>query len=137
MCQNEMIDNSNGWFLCYSQTKNKYIWNCVIHFRLLGYLQQEGLTATSRAFIYESPNLKEYAEHSSEDGVIPAFVFVCVKFMIDNTVVIINQLLACVRKTCLLDNNFVIIVLLQSLFGKNLITILNEYVAVKAKGECP
>uniref|UniRef100_A0A671M7I4 Protein NPAT-like n=1 Tax=Sinocyclocheilus anshuiensis TaxID=1608454 RepID=A0A671M7I4_9TELE len=43
---------------------------------VLGYLQQEGLTATSRAFIYESPNLKEYAEHSSEDGVIPACVFV-------------------------------------------------------------
>ncbi|KAK7171853.1 hypothetical protein R3I93_004220 [Phoxinus phoxinus] len=62
---------------------------------VLGYLQQEGLTATSRAFIYESPNMKEYAEHSSEDGIIPACVF--------------------------------------SLFGKNLITILNEYVAVKAK----
>uniref|UniRef100_A0A8C1P892 Nuclear protein, ataxia-telangiectasia locus n=1 Tax=Cyprinus carpio TaxID=7962 RepID=A0A8C1P892_CYPCA len=62
---------------------------------VLGYLQQEGLTATSRAFICESLNLKEYAEHSSEDGVIPACVF--------------------------------------SLFGKNLITILNEYVAVKAK----
>lgn len=62
---------------------------------VLCYLQQEGLTATSRAFIYESPNLKEYAEHSSEDGIIPACVF--------------------------------------SLFGKNLITILNEYVAVKAK----
>lgn len=52
----------------------------------LGYLQQEGLTATSRAFIYESPNLKEYAEHSSEDGIIPACVFVCVKFMINNRV---------------------------------------------------
>ncbi|XP_055052594.2 protein NPAT [Misgurnus anguillicaudatus] len=62
---------------------------------VLGYLQQEGLTATSRALIFESPNLKEYAEHSSEDGVIPACVF--------------------------------------SLFGKNLITILNEYVAIKAK----
>ncbi|XP_059389021.1 protein NPAT-like isoform X2 [Carassius carassius] len=62
---------------------------------VLGYLQQEGLTATSRAFIYESPNLKEYAEHSSGDGLIPACVF--------------------------------------SLFGKNLITILNEYVAIKAK----
>ncbi|XP_057184186.1 protein NPAT-like, partial [Triplophysa rosa] len=61
---------------------------------VLGYLQQEGLTATSRAFIFESPNLKEYAEHSSEDGIIPACVF--------------------------------------SLFGKNLFTILNEYVAVKA-----
>lgn len=65
---------------------------------VLGYLQQEGLNATSRAFIYESPNLKEYAEHSSEDGIIPACVF--------------------------------------SLFGKNLITILNEYVAVKTKETC-
>ncbi|XP_056329003.1 protein NPAT [Danio aesculapii] len=65
---------------------------------VLGYLQQEGLNASSRAFIYESPNLKEYAEHSSEDGIIPACVF--------------------------------------SLFGKNLITILNEYVAVKTKETC-
>ncbi|KAK1785771.1 hypothetical protein P4O66_003151 [Electrophorus voltai] len=39
----------------------------------VGYLQQEGLTDTSRAFIHESPNLREYAEHSSEDGAIPAF----------------------------------------------------------------
>ncbi|KAI5098923.1 protein NPAT [Silurus meridionalis] len=66
---------------------------------VLGYLQQEGLSATSRAFILESPNLREYAEHSSEDGVIPACVF--------------------------------------SLFGKNLTTILSEYVAVKAKETCP
>ncbi|KAF5892625.1 protein NPAT-like isoform X2, partial [Clarias magur] len=65
---------------------------------VLGYLQQEGLSATSRAFILESPNLREYAEHSSEDGVIPACVF--------------------------------------SLFGKNLTTILNEYVAAKAKETC-
>lgn len=65
---------------------------------VLGYLQQEGLSATSRAFILESPNLREYAEHSSDDGVIPACVF--------------------------------------SLFGKNLNTILNEYVAVKAKETC-
>ncbi|KAL7831868.1 hypothetical protein AOLI_G00294160 [Acnodon oligacanthus] len=65
---------------------------------ILGYLQQEGLTATCRAFILESPNLREYAEHSSEDGAIPACVF--------------------------------------SLFGKNLTTILNEYVAVKAKETC-
>ncbi|KAF4086072.1 hypothetical protein AMELA_G00102230 [Ameiurus melas] len=65
---------------------------------VLGYLQQEGLNATSRAFILESPNLREYAEHSSDDGVIPACVF--------------------------------------SLFGKNLNTILNEYVAVKAKETC-
>lgn len=42
----------------------------------VGYLQQEGLSATSRAFILESPNLREYAEHSSDDGVIPACVFV-------------------------------------------------------------
>lgn len=42
---------------------------------VLGYLQEEGLFATSRAFIHESPNLKEYAEHSTEDGTIPACVF--------------------------------------------------------------
>uniref|UniRef100_A0A3B4AQH2 Protein NPAT C-terminal domain-containing protein n=1 Tax=Periophthalmus magnuspinnatus TaxID=409849 RepID=A0A3B4AQH2_9GOBI len=42
---------------------------------VLGYLQEEGLSDTSRAFIHESPNLKEYAEHSSEDGTIPACVF--------------------------------------------------------------
>ncbi|TRY92539.1 hypothetical protein DNTS_024546 [Danionella cerebrum] len=60
---------------------------------VLGYLQEEGLTATVRSFIYESPNLKEYAEHSLEDGIIPP---------------------------C-------------SLFGKNLVTVLNEYVAIKAK----
>ncbi|KAJ7995489.1 hypothetical protein DPEC_G00245100 [Dallia pectoralis] len=65
---------------------------------VLGYLQQEGLCSTSQAFVFESPNLKEYAEHSSDDGTIPACVF--------------------------------------SLFGKNLITILNEYVAVKAKETC-
>ncbi|XP_010888227.2 protein NPAT isoform X2 [Esox lucius] len=65
---------------------------------VLGYLQQEGLCSTSQAFIFESPNLKEYAEHSSDDGTIPACVF--------------------------------------SLFGKNLTTILNEYVAVKAKETC-
>lgn len=34
-------------------------------------------------------------------------------------------------KTYLVDSFFS----LQSLFGKNLITILNEYVAVKSKGE--
>lgn len=41
-----------------------------------GYLQEEGLPATSRAFIHESPNLKEYAEHTIGDGTIPACVFV-------------------------------------------------------------
>uniref|UniRef100_A0A3B1JFR7 Nuclear protein, ataxia-telangiectasia locus n=1 Tax=Astyanax mexicanus TaxID=7994 RepID=A0A3B1JFR7_ASTMX len=65
---------------------------------VLGYLQQEGLSSTSRAFILESPNLREYAEHSSDDGAIPACVF--------------------------------------SLFGKNLTTILNEYVAARAKETC-
>ncbi|XP_018603805.2 protein NPAT [Scleropages formosus] len=65
---------------------------------VLGYLQQEGLSATSQAFVLESPNLKEYAEHTTEDGAVPACVF--------------------------------------SLFGKNLTTILNEYVAVKAKETC-
>ncbi|XP_061106120.1 protein NPAT [Conger conger] len=65
---------------------------------VLGYLQQEGLRAATKAFILESPNLKEYAEHTTDDGAIPACVF--------------------------------------SLFGKNLTTILNEYVAVKAKESC-
>ncbi|XP_014351294.1 protein NPAT isoform X2 [Latimeria chalumnae] len=62
---------------------------------VLGYLQQEKLVATCRAFILESPDLKEYAEHSTDMGYIPA---------------------------CIL-----------SLFGKNLTTILNEYVTMKAK----
>ena len=43
---------------------------------LLGYLQWEGLSSTSQIFINESPHLKEYAEHSTEDGAIPACVFV-------------------------------------------------------------
>ncbi|NXP71122.1 NPAT protein, partial [Ramphastos sulfuratus] len=60
-----------------------------------GYLQQEKLIATCREFILESSDLKEYAEHCTEDGFIPA---------------------------CLL-----------SLCGKNLTTILNEYVAMKTK----
>ncbi|XP_042342710.1 protein NPAT [Plectropomus leopardus] len=42
---------------------------------VLGYLQEEGLSATARAFIHESTNLKEYAEHTTEDGTIPACVF--------------------------------------------------------------
>ncbi|KAM4627117.1 protein NPAT [Polymixia lowei] len=42
---------------------------------VLGYLQEEGLSSTSQSFIHESPNLKEYAEHSTEDGAIPACVF--------------------------------------------------------------
>ncbi|CAG6005651.1 unnamed protein product [Menidia menidia] len=42
---------------------------------VLGYLQEEGLSATSQAFIHESPNLKEYAEHTIGDGAIPACVF--------------------------------------------------------------
>ncbi|XP_064027183.1 protein NPAT isoform X2 [Pogoniulus pusillus] len=62
---------------------------------VLGYLQQEKLIATCREFILESSDLKEYAEHCTEDGFIPA---------------------------CLL-----------SLCGKNLTTILNEYVAMKTK----
>lgn len=51
---------------------------CLFHDLVEGYLQQEGLSATSQAFILESPNLKEYAEHSTEDGAIPACVFVSV-----------------------------------------------------------
>nr|XP_010308954.1 PREDICTED: protein NPAT [Balearica regulorum gibbericeps] len=62
---------------------------------IVGYLQQEKLLATCREFILESSDLKEYAEHCTEDGFIPA---------------------------CLL-----------SLCGKNLTTILNEYVAMKTK----
>ncbi|XP_007438012.1 protein NPAT isoform X2 [Python bivittatus] len=62
---------------------------------VLGYLQQEKLLATCRAFISESSDLKEYAEHCTGEGFVPA---------------------------CLL-----------SLFGKNLITILNEYIAMKSK----
>ncbi|KAM3616323.1 uncharacterized protein V6R79_016047 [Siganus canaliculatus] len=42
---------------------------------VLGYLQEEGLSATSQAFIHESPNLKEYADHTIGDGTIPACVF--------------------------------------------------------------
>ncbi|XP_034556517.1 protein NPAT [Notolabrus celidotus] len=42
---------------------------------VLGYLQDEGLTATSQAFIHESPNLREYADHTTGDGTIPACVF--------------------------------------------------------------
>ncbi|XP_015668453.1 protein NPAT [Protobothrops mucrosquamatus] len=60
-----------------------------------GYLQQEKLLVTCRAFILESSDLKEYAEHCTGEGFVPA---------------------------CLL-----------SLFGKNLITILNEYIAMKSK----
>uniref|UniRef100_UPI00398E4CCC protein NPAT n=1 Tax=Pristiophorus japonicus TaxID=55135 RepID=UPI00398E4CCC len=66
---------------------------------VLGYLQQEKLSNTCRTFILESGDLKEYAEHSTEDGVVPA---------------------------CLL-----------SLFGKNLKTILNEYVVMKARDSMP
>ncbi|XP_045412620.1 protein NPAT isoform X2 [Lemur catta] len=62
---------------------------------VLGYLQQENLTSTCQTFILESSDLKEYAEHCTDEGFIPA---------------------------CLL-----------SLFGKNLTTILNEYVAMKTK----
>ncbi|XP_023155347.2 protein NPAT [Amphiprion ocellaris] len=62
---------------------------------VLGYLQEEGLSATSQAFINESPNLKEYADHTIGDGTIPACVF--------------------------------------SVFGKDLTTILNEYMSAKAK----
>ncbi|XP_070685573.1 protein NPAT isoform X2 [Pempheris klunzingeri] len=42
---------------------------------VLGYLQEEGLSATSQAFIHESPNLKEYADHTIGDGAIPACLF--------------------------------------------------------------
>uniref|UniRef100_A0A6I8R452 Nuclear protein, ataxia-telangiectasia locus n=1 Tax=Xenopus tropicalis TaxID=8364 RepID=A0A6I8R452_XENTR len=64
---------------------------------VLGYLQQEKLSSTCQSFILESPNLKEYAEHYTDEGSIPGCVL--------------------------------------SLFGKNLTTILNEYIAMKAKGK--
>uniref|UniRef100_A0A8C5T1F8 Nuclear protein, coactivator of histone transcription n=1 Tax=Malurus cyaneus samueli TaxID=2593467 RepID=A0A8C5T1F8_9PASS len=67
----------------------------ISHLIFAGYLQQENLQATCHQFILESSDLKEYAEHCTEDGFIPA---------------------------CLL-----------SLCGKNLTTILNEYVAMKTK----
>ncbi|KAK7810838.1 hypothetical protein U0070_020003 [Myodes glareolus] len=79
-------------------TYQKYLITEVFKLLLLGYLQQENLTSTCQTFILESSNLKEYAEHCTDEGFIPA---------------------------CLL-----------SLFGKNLTTILNEYVAMKAKGTC-
>ncbi|XP_054829225.1 protein NPAT isoform X2 [Eublepharis macularius] len=62
---------------------------------VLGYLQQEKLLTTCRTFIVESSDLKEYAEHCTGEGFVPA---------------------------CLL-----------SLFGKNLTTILNEYITMKTK----
>uniref|UniRef100_A0AAY5KTV4 Protein NPAT C-terminal domain-containing protein n=1 Tax=Esox lucius TaxID=8010 RepID=A0AAY5KTV4_ESOLU len=83
---------------CHVLITKSLILPTLFHTVFTGYLQQEGLCSTSQAFIFESPNLKEYAEHSSDDGTIPACVF--------------------------------------SLFGKNLTTILNEYVAVKAKETC-
>ncbi|XP_054448533.1 protein NPAT [Pteronotus mesoamericanus] len=67
----------------------------VTSLKVNGYLQQENLTSTCQTFILESSHLKEYAEHCTDEGFIPA---------------------------CLL-----------SLFGKNLTTILNEYVAMKTK----
>ncbi|XP_054471399.1 protein NPAT [Anoplopoma fimbria] len=42
---------------------------------VLGYLQEERLSNTTQAFIHECPDLREYAEHSTEDGTIPACVF--------------------------------------------------------------
>lgn len=43
---------------------------------IAGYLQQEKLLATCREFILESSDLKEYAEHCTEDGFIPACLLV-------------------------------------------------------------
>ncbi|XP_029458326.1 LOW QUALITY PROTEIN: protein NPAT [Rhinatrema bivittatum] len=62
---------------------------------VLGYLQQEKLMTTCQAFIMESSDLKEYAQHCTDDGFFPCCVL--------------------------------------SLFGKNLTTILNEYVNIKAR----
>ncbi|CAL8350932.1 unnamed protein product [Lota lota] len=62
---------------------------------VLGYLQWEGLSSTSQTFINESPHLKEYAEHSTEDAVIPACVFsLCGK----NLTTILNEYAAAKAK---------------------------------------
>ncbi|CAL8372971.1 unnamed protein product [Gadus morhua 'NCC'] len=62
---------------------------------VLGYLQWEGLSSTSQIFINESPHLKEYAEHSTEDGAIPACVFsLCGK----NLTTILNEYAAAKAK---------------------------------------
>ncbi|KAI1893427.1 hypothetical protein AGOR_G00123610 [Albula goreensis] len=42
---------------------------------VLGYLEQEGLRATSQAFLFESPHLKEYADHIRNNGAVSACVF--------------------------------------------------------------
>lgn len=47
----------------------------------LGYLQQENLTSTCQAFILESSDLKEYAEHCTDEGFIPACLLVSDLFL--------------------------------------------------------
>lgn len=57
-----------------------------------GYLQEEGLIVTSQTYIHESPNLKEYVEHTTADGIVPACVSMHVLFFqfIINTYLVIN-----------------------------------------------
>ncbi|XP_035398271.1 protein NPAT isoform X1 [Cygnus atratus] len=86
---------------------------------VLGYLQQEKLLATCREFILESSDLKEYAEHCTEDGFIPACLLV--------PLCSVSSALSQVKCGTLGRN------LNTSLCGKNLTTILNEYVAMKTK----
>lgn len=115
------------------------VWSCV--YVSTGYLQQEGLSGTSRAFIQESPNLKEYAEHSTDDGLIPACVFVSVlKVYCYRQVPVLLVWLFFVSldrntQTYSINDQCMFLPSFQSLFGKNLKTILNEYVASKTKGK--
>jgi hypothetical protein len=47
-------------------------------------LQQENLTSTCQTFILESSNLKEYAEHCTDEGFIPACLLVSYFFLKGN-----------------------------------------------------
>ena len=59
----------------------KTIHTSILH---LGYLQQENLTSTCQTFILESSNLKEYAEHCTDEGFIPACLLVSYLFLSGN-----------------------------------------------------
>lgn len=98
-----------------------------------GYLQEEGLSATSQAFIHESPNLKEYADHTSGDGAVPACVFVSLAPHL-SAEIILDSIKFDLAVYCWVVV-LVVFVPSQSIFGNGLTTILNEYVATKAKGE--
>lgn len=98
----------------------------VVKSPFLGYLQEEGLTATSQAFIHESPNLKEYADHTIGDGTIPACVFVSMQFFFLKAWFRHSH-----KHTDIISD---LLFSTQSVFGKGLTTLLNEYVAARTKG---